>query len=179
MEEITTDNCKDYLVTFIKDNKLHIRQVAKAIECSEATLFRIINKRSLPSDEMLKQVGIMKTIGFSDYEKLTSDQKEKISEKIGALTASILGFATINTAIKFLGIRGLSVVGISSGLATLGGTMIAGMIVAAAIALTRVALGYGAVQAFRHQKSENALNATEINKKWEIPIVTILGTETN
>ncbi len=67
---------------------------------------------------------------------------------------------------------GLSVVGISSGIATLGGTIIAGMIIAGAIALTRLALGYGAVKAFRHQKSENALNATEINKKWEIPIVT-------
>jgi len=172
MEEITPDNCKDYLVTFIKDNKLHLRQVAKAIECSEATLFRIINKRSLPSDEMIKQVGIMKTIGFSRYEKLTSAQKEKISEKIGALSAGILGFATINTAINFLGISGLSVAGITTGLAALSGTLIAGVTVAVAIALARRALGRGAVKAFKHRKSEKALNATEIDKKWEIPIVT-------
>ena len=59
MESIDRNNCSVFLAAFIEQNKLSVRKVAKAITCSEITLNRIIAGKTLPSDEMLRQSGIM------------------------------------------------------------------------------------------------------------------------
>jgi len=54
MNQFSRDNSRLLLAAFIEENDLNVRQVAKVIGCSEATLVRILAARSLPSDEMMK-----------------------------------------------------------------------------------------------------------------------------
>ena len=62
--------------------------------------------------------------------------------------------------------------GISSGLPALGGIvgggMLAGVSVAAAIPLAAGALGYGVIKGVKYLVSEVYLNSTDIDGRWEI-----------
>ena len=172
MNQFTRDNCRLLLAAFIEENDLNVRRVAKVIGCSEATLIRILAARSLPSDEMMKQVGIMMELGFVSYSKLSNTQKEHISEAIGTVGSGILGFGSITAAISSLGISGLSAAGITSGLATLGsvvsGGMAAGVMVAAAIPIAAGAAGYAIIKGVKYLANERQLNVTEIDERREI-----------
>ena len=174
MNQITQDNSGLLLTAFIKENDLTVRQVSKAIGCSEATLNRILATRSLPSDEMIKQIGIMIELGFVAYSKLSNAQKERISESIGTLGGGILGFGSITAVVSSLGFSGLSAAGITSGLATLGavvsGGMAAGIMVAAAIPIAAGATGYAIIKGVKYLASEWQLNVTDIDNHWETVI---------
>jgi hypothetical protein len=175
MNQFTRDNCRLLLARFIEENDLDVRRVAKVIGCSEATLIRILATRSLPSDEMMKQVGILIELGFVSYSKLSNTQKEHISEAIGTVGGGILGFGSISAAISTLGtVSGLSAAGIATGLSTLGavigGGMVAGVIVAAAIPIVASATGYGIIKGVKYLADEWQLNVKELNERWEITI---------
>lgn len=150
MKTIDKHNCRLLLAAFIEENDLNTRKVAKAIGCSEATLARILAATTLPTDEMLKQVGLMIEMGFDTYQKLSASQKEKLSEKLGTVGGGVLGVGSITATVGSLGaVGGLSAAGITTGLAALGkvvgGGMIAGVSVAAAIPIVAGALGYGII----------------------------------
>ena len=175
MDQFTRDNSRLLLAAFIEENELNVRQVAKVIGCSEATLLRILAARSLPSDEMIKQIGILIELGFISYSKLSNTQKEHISEAIGTVGGGILGFGSITAAVSSLGvIGGLSAAGITSGLATLGtvvsGGMAAGVMVAAAIPIAAGGTGYAIIKGVKYLANEWQLNVTELDELWEIPI---------
>lgn len=175
MNQITRDNCRLLLAAFIKENDLDVRQVAKVIGCSEATLVRILATHSLPSDEMMKQVGIIIELGFVSYSKLTNAQKERITETIGTVGGGILGFGSISAAISSLGaVSGLSAAGIASGLSTfgaiIGGGMVAGVVVVAALPIAAGATGYGIIKGVKYLANEWQLNVTEFDERWEISI---------
>jgi len=172
MEEMTRNNCRLLLAAFMEKNELTTRAVARAIGCSDATITRLLAAKTKPSDEMLKQVSIMIEVEFSAYEKLSDSEKEKLSEAIGVAGGGVLGFATISAAVSSLGsVAGLSAAGITSGLATLGsivgGGMIIGVSVAAAIPLAAGAAGYAIIKAVKHLASEQQLNSTDIDLRWE------------
>ena len=112
-EEITRERLFHFLAAFIEENKLQVSHVAKAIGCSEASLNRIILKKTLPSDEMLKQSGIIFAVGFDKYVTLTDAENEQISEKIYAVGG------VVGTVAAIVGSIG-------------GGAMVAGIAVAAA-----------------------------------------------
>ena len=174
MNQLTRENCRLLLAAFIEENELNVRRVAKAIGCSEATLIRILAAHSLPSDEMIKQIGIMIELGFVSYSKLSSTQKEHISEKIGTVGGGMVGFATITAALGTLGVvSGLSAPGITSGLAALGkvvsGGMVAGVMVAAAIPIAAGAIGYAIIKGVKYFANEWQLNIAEFDERWEIP----------
>ncbi len=174
MKDINRDNCRLLLAAFIEENDLTVRVVAKAIGSSDASLTRILFGKTYPSDEMIKQVGIMIEVGFGPYEKLSQADKEKMSEAIGATGGGILGFGTITAAVSSLGsIAGLSAAGITSGLASLGsavgGGMLAGVSVAAALPFAAGALGYALIKGVKHWADEQNLNSTDIDPRWEIP----------
>jgi hypothetical protein len=176
MNQLTRDNSGLLLAKFIEENELNVRQVAKTIGCSEATLLRILAVYSLPSDEMIKQVGILIELGFVSYSKLSNTQKEHISETIGTVGGGILGFGSITAAVSSLGaVGGLSAAGITSGLATLGtvvsGGMAAGVIVAAAIPIAAGATGYAIIKGVKYLANEWQLNITELDECWEIPVL--------
>lgn len=173
MDSINRENFKDLLGSFMEENKLSVKKVAKVIGCSEMTLTRLILEKTLPSDEMLKQVGIMLGLGFKKYSKLTDAEKEKISEMMGTLGGGALGFASITAAVGVLGsTAGLSAAGITSGLAALGtlagGGMIAGVTVAAAIPIATGIAGYGLVKLIKGGTGELVVNMKNINSKWEV-----------
>jgi len=176
MNQLTRDNCRLILAEFIEENEPKNRRVAKAIGCSEATLIRILAARSFPSDEMIKQIGIMIELGFVSYSKLSGTQKEHISETIGTIGGGILGFGSITAAISSLGVvSGLSATGITSGLAALGtvvsGGMVKGVMVAAAIPIAAGATGYAMIKGVKYLANEWQLNVVEYNERWETPIV--------
>jgi len=111
---------------FLEKNALSVRKTARAIGCSEPTLNRLLEQKTFPSDEMLRQAGTMIEIGFSRFSKLSRAEKEKISEIIGTGGGGAVGFASITATVGVVG-GGLSAAGISSGLATLGGLVLGGM----------------------------------------------------
>lgn len=159
------------LAAFMEEQDLSARQVAKAIGCPEATIIRLLAGKTLPSDEMMKQVGLMIELGFDKYATLTEVEKGQLSEKIGAVGGGILGFATISAAVEGLGLAGLSAAGISSGLAALGsvvgGGMLLGVGVAAAIPIAAGAAGYAIIKSVKYLASEVALNEKDLDPHWE------------
>lgn len=176
MNQLTPDNCRLILAAFIEENELTVRRVAKAIGCSESTLIRILAAWSLPSDEMIKQIGIMIELGFASYSKLSSTQKEHISETIGTVGGGILGFGSISAAISSLGlVSGLSAAGITSGLAALGAVvgsgMAVGVMVAAAIPIAAGATGFAMIKGVKYLANEWQLNIAEFDNRWETSLV--------
>ncbi|MHB9149121.1 MAG: hypothetical protein ACYC33_03390 [Thermoleophilia bacterium] len=160
------------LAAFIKRSDSTVRQIAKAIGCSDPTLKRVLAGKTLPSDDLMRQGGIMFELGFERYSKLSASERGTLSEKIGAAGGGVVGFAAITGAIEAAGITGVSAVGISTGLAALGGIvgggMVAGVLVVAAIPLAGGALGYGVIKGVKYLVSEVYLNSTDIDDRWEI-----------
>ncbi len=119
------------------------------------------------------QVGILIGIGYEKYQKLSDAEKETISEKIGTVSAGVVGFGTITAAISASGIAGLSAAGITSGLAAIGaivgGGMTAGVAVLAAIPIAAAATGYGIIKGVKYLFSQHKLNSKAIDSKWEEP----------
>lgn len=172
-EDITPTNCRLLLAAFIEKETLTAPSVAKAIGCRHATLARILSGKSIPTDALMKQVGIMIGIGFSKYETLSEAEKEKIAEAIGAVGGGVLGFGSIAAAVSASGaVAGLSAAGITSGLAAIGtivgGGMMAGVAVAAAIPLAAGAIGYAVIKGVKYFFSETEFNKDELDPRWEI-----------
>jgi len=143
-ESITRENLANYLSVFFENNEVSIENVAKSIGCS-----------------------------YKEYKKLSKADKERISESIGAVGGSILGFGTISAAISSSGtIIGLSAAGITSGLSAIGtlvgGGMVAGITAIAVIPLAFGAAGYGIMKGIKTLITYSKINDKEINDYWEI-----------
>ena len=170
------DRCEFRLLlgTFIKKEDITVRKVASAIKCSDATLTRVLNGTTLPTDELMKQGGVMFEIGYKRYSKLSASERETISEKIGAIGGGALGFGSITAAICALGLPGFSAAGITSGLAALGGIvgggMVVGVSVAAAIPLAVGAVGYAAIKGVKYFVAKIQLNSTKFDPHWEMQL---------
>jgi hypothetical protein len=172
MNEITRENLRILLAAFIENNDLTARRVAKAIGCSDATVTRLLFGKTHPSDEMMKQVGLMIELGFERYATLSHAEKERFSEKLGTVSGGALGFSGITATVSALGVPGLSAAGITSGLAGLGslvgGGMIVGVSVAAAIPIVAGAAGYAIIKGIKFLASGKELDVTDVNPRWEI-----------
>lgn len=171
-QKLTKDNFYHFLQAFLKKESLTIEKVAKAVDCPRSSLDRILFEQTNPSNRMLKQGGILFEIGFDDYRKLTSSQKEKLSESIGSVGGGILGFGAISSAISASGIAGLAGgAAMTSGLAgmgaIIGGGMIAGVAVAAAIPLAGIAAGYGMVKGIKSIVKNYKLGKEDMDPIWE------------
>ena len=141
--------------------------MAKAIGYPEKETFRITVGRSLLSDEMLNQVGILVAVGFANYEKLSKVQKEKISEAIGAVGGGALGFAAIGVAIAGLAGNAAGGAAIVARLAGLGGFvgqgLFAGVCVATAFPVAAGVAGFGVVKGVKHLVQNRKLKAKGID----------------
>jgi hypothetical protein len=173
-KEINERNCRLLLAAFMEKHQVTVPRVCRAIGCSTATLGRILSFTSLPTAEFMKQTGIMIGIGIEKYEKLSKAEKEKISDVIGAGSATAFGFAGITAAVSASGtVAGLSAAGISSGLyaigALVGGGMATGVVVAAAIPLAAGAAGYAIIKGVKFFFSERELTSEKTSPRWEIP----------
>lgn len=174
IEELDRGNFRLLLAAFVERDDLTIRDVSEAMGCPEAALNRVLAGQTLPSDEMLRQGGILLGLGYRRYAALTAAERGELSEKIGAVGGGALGFGSITAAISTLGVPGLSAAGISSGLAALGslvgGGMLLGVTVAAAIPLVAGAAGYAIIKAVRYFTSKQHLDSTHLDPRWEIPL---------
>jgi hypothetical protein len=171
---ITKYNYAAFLAVFIENNKLATRNIAEVIGCAEPVINRLIAGKTWPTDEMIKQSGIMFELGFKVYKKLTKAQKERISETIGTFGGVGLGFGSVTAAVSALGTVGLSAAGITSGLAVLGGVvgggMAAGLLVVASIPLAAGAVGYAIIKGVKGIIDGQKLKDENYNPFWEKPI---------
>jgi hypothetical protein len=175
VDSITKENCRILTAAFIEENNLKIKKVAKSIPCPEDTLNRILAGKTLPSDEMMKQIGILLALGFEKYSKLKTAEKEKISEALGAVGGGTLGFASITAVISASGVTaGLSAAGIAAGLSAIGGIvgggMAAGVVVTAAIPIAAGAAGYALIKGIKALIASKKLDDDRIDPKWEEPL---------
>ena len=174
MEKISRNDCSVFLAAFIEKNDLSVKKVSKAITCSTATLNRIVGGKTLASDEMLRQTAIMVELGFDSYSRLSKAEKEKISEILGVVSGGSLGIASVTAAVSTLGLAGLSAAEITSGLAALGaiigGGMVAGISVVAAIPIGVAALGYGTIKAVKATLESYKSGQEKIDPRWEMPL---------
>lgn len=171
-KKLKKDNFHNFLQAFLKKESLTIEKIAKSIDCPRSSLDRILFEQTNPSNRMLKQGGILFEIGFDEYRKLTSSQKEKISESIGSVGGGILGFGAISSAVSASGIAGLAGgAAMTSGLAgmgaIIGGGMVAGVAVAAAIPLAGIVAGYGMVKGIKGLVKNYKLGKEDIDPVWE------------
>ena len=171
-KELTRDNIRLLLAAFMENSELSARHIAKLIGSSEKTIERILAGITWPSDEMIKQVGTMLEIGFERYAMLSNAKKQIISEKIGVIGGGTLGFASISATVSTLGFAGLSAAGTVSGLTTLGsivgGGLVAGVGVSAAIPIAAGTLGYGIIKSINAFVKKRTIDKTEIDGRWEI-----------
>lgn len=171
MENIKSENYSEYLNSWITKNKIKLSKIAKAINCSVPTLNRLIKKQSYPSDEMIKQTGIMMTIGFPKFSKMSDAEKEQFSEKLGSISGAGLGFASVSAVVGGLGTAGLSGAGIMSGLAAAGGIIgggaVVGIAVVAAVPILTGIAGYGIVKGVKHYTYDYKSKIEKIDAKWE------------
>jgi hypothetical protein len=183
MEEFNRANFASVFGAYLDQYQLPIRSVAAAIGCSEPTMNRLLgrevhpllNKPSLPTDEMLRQAGVMMTIGYIPYSRLSKAEKARVSETIGTVVGGSVGFATIGTAVAGFGsVAGVSAAGISSGLAAMGGIigggMLAGVAVAAAIPVAVGTAGLGVGKGIKHVRKQISLNSSNFDPKWEMVV---------
>lgn len=172
--KLTKHNLPDYLAAFMHTNELRIKEVSKPIGCSTASIERILKHKTSPTDEFLKQSGIMISIGYEKYVNLSNAEKEKISETIGAIGGGTLGFGSITAAISASGtVVGLSAAGITSGLAAIGalvgGGMTAGILMVAIIPAAAAGICYIAIKGIKEIFSNS--NSNNIDQKWEEPFM--------
>lgn len=175
IEKISSENLAHFLAVFFETNNATIEGAAKAIGCPIPTIKRIISQESYPTDEMLKQCGILFSIGFEKYKKLSKADKERISENIGAVGGGLLGFGGITAAISASGtVAGLSAAGITSGLygigTLVGGGMAAGATAVATIPIAVGAVGYGIMKGIKTIIEHHKLNNDDLSPYWEISI---------
>jgi len=174
VDSITKENFRLLLAAFMDENDLQARKVAKAIPCSERSINRLISGITHPTDEMMKQAGLLFATGYKTYSKLKASDKEKLSSAIAA-SGGAVGFASITTVISASGtVIGLSGPGIVAGLSALGsivgGGMAAGLVVTAAIPVAASAAGYGIFKGVMSLIEKKKLDSNKFDPKWEVQI---------
>ena len=172
IKEITDVNCRVILAAYMEKENVSAPRISKAMGCSHATIARILGGITKPSEEFIKQMGIMIELGIKRYAKLTESEKEKISEAIGTIGGGALGFGAITTAVSVSGtVAGLSAAGIASGLAAIGvGGMVGGVLTLTAVPIAAGALGYGIIKGVKYLFSSSEMNADKLVPKWEVKI---------
>ena len=169
LEPLTRENCGAKLKLVREVSGQSRRQLAEIIGVAESTIYRLEKTQTLPSTDFLLRLSGLVAIGFARYSKMTDAEKESISEYIGAAGGIAAGVGGAIGAVSVSGaIAGLSAAGITSGLAALGGTMLGGLAVVAAIPLAAGAAGYGLVQGIKAICTANQLDCKEVDDHWEI-----------
>ncbi len=170
IKEITVENCRVILASYMEKENVAAPRISKAMGCSHATIARILGGITKPTIEFIKQMGIMIELGIKRYKKLTESEREIISEAIGTVGGGVLGFGAITAAVSASGtVIGLSAAGIASGLAAIGvGGMVGGVLSLAAVPIATGALGYGIIKGVKYLFSSRDLNADNLNPKWEV-----------
>jgi DNA-binding XRE family transcriptional regulator len=169
LEVITPENCGVKLKIVREVAGLSRKELAKVIGVAESTIYRLEKKQTLPKTDFMLRLGGLVAIGHAKYSNMSEEEKEQVSEYIGAGGGIIAGVGGAIGAISASGfIGGLSAAGITSGLAAIGGTMLGGLAVVATIPVVAGAAGYGLVKGIKAICEANKLNCKEVDDYWEI-----------
>jgi DNA-binding XRE family transcriptional regulator len=175
LEPITQDNCGAKLKLVREVSGQSRKELANVIGVAESTIYRLEkgkkNGGTLPKAEFMLRLGGLVAIGHAKYSKMTENDKESLSEYIGAAGGVAAGVGGAIGAISVSGtVAGLSAAGITSGLAALGGSMLGGLAVVAIIPVAVGAAGYGLVKGIKLICKANkfAFTFKEVDKHWEI-----------
>lgn len=169
LERITPENCGAKLKLVREVSGRSRRNLAEAIGVAESTIYRLEKKQTLPSADFMLRLRGLVVIGYAKYSKMSDSDKEKVSEYIGAGGGIAAGIGGAIGAISASGtIAGLSAAGITSGLAALGGSMLGGLAVVAAIPVVAGAAGYGLVKGIKAICKANSLDCKEVDDHWEL-----------
>jgi len=169
-EPVTKENCAAKLRLIMNRLSISRREMARMIGVSESTIRRLEQEITLPTDEFINRLRALCAIGAARYSTLSSSEKEKVSELLGAAGGTIAGVGGSIAAIGALGaVGGFSAAGITSGLAAIGGgAMFTGIGVVAAIPIATGLAGYGLIKGIKAICEANNLSCTEVNERWEI-----------
>jgi DNA-binding transcriptional regulator YiaG len=169
-EPVTKENCGEKLRLIRELLHMSRRELARIIGVSESTLRRLEDGSTLPTDEFINRLQALCVIGAEKYPKLSTAEKEKISEVVGTVGGTVAGVGGSIAAIGAAGaVSGFSAAGITSGLAAIGGgAMLTGIGVVAVIPVLTGLAGYGLIKGIKAICEANKLSCNEVNEKWEI-----------
>ena len=145
-EDITAENCGEKLQLVREVSGMSRRELAKTLGVAESTIYRLERGKTLPTSKFMLNLAALSVIGHAKYSKMSQKERETISETIGAAGGVAAGVGASIGAISAAGaVGGLSAAGITSGLAAIGGSMVTGVAVVAAIPVAVGAAGFGLV----------------------------------
>ncbi len=169
MESITQENCGKKLHLIRDVSGMSRRDLARVIGVAESTIYRLETGKTLPTMDFMLRLSALVAIGHARFSKMSSAEKEKISEYIGTTGGIAAGVGGAIGAISASGaVAGLSAAGITSGLAAIGGTMLGGIAVVATIPLAAGFAGYGLVKGIKAICEANRLDCKEVDGHWEL-----------
>jgi DNA-binding XRE family transcriptional regulator len=169
MESLTQENCGKKLHLIRDVSGMSRRDLARVIGVAESTIYRLETGKTLPTMDFMLRLSALVAIGHARFSKMSTSEKEKISEYIGTTGGIAAGVGGAIGAISASGaVAGLSAAGITSGLAALGGTMLGGIAVVATIPLAAGFAGYGLVKGIKAICEANRLDCKEVDGHWEL-----------
>jgi transcriptional regulator with XRE-family HTH domain len=176
MEEVFTEgNCGEKLRLMGDLSRLSHRDLAKILICRQSTISRLEGKQSLPTEAFIKRLQRLGRVGCDDFLKVSESEKDFTSETLGAVTSGTLGVNASVAAISTAGtVSGLSGAGITTGLAALGGTMLGGIAVVAAIPVVAALAGFGLVKGIKGIRAARNLNCKDLDPRYE-KVIAITG----
>lgn len=173
-EAITAENCGDKLRLVRDVSGLSRRDLAKSIGCAESTIYRLETKKTTPTADFMNRLRGLVLIGHNKWSKMSAEEKEAVSEAIGAAGGFAAGIGGSIAAVSTAGYAGLSAAGITSGLAAIGGgSMLGGVAVVAAIPAAVGLGGYGLVKGIKAICEANKLKCKEVDGRYEITPATV------
>ena len=169
MESLTQENCGKKLHLIRDVSGMSRRDLARVIGVAESTIYRLETGKTLPTMDFMLRLSALVAIGHARFSKMSTSEKEKISEYIGTTGGIAAGVGGAIGAISASGaVAGLSAAGITSGLAAIGGTMLGGIAVVATIPLAAGFAGYGLVKGIKAICEANRLDCKEVDGHWEL-----------
>jgi DNA-binding XRE family transcriptional regulator len=168
-EPITPENCGAKLRLVRDISGISRRELAKILGTSETTVSRLETQKTIATTDFMNRLRALVVIGFYKFSKMSAAEKEAVSETLGAAGGVMAGVGGAFAAVSASGtVAGLSVTGITSGLAALGGSMLGGLAVVAVIPVAVGLGGYGLAKGIKAICDANNLRCTDIDGRYEI-----------
>lgn len=181
LETITQENCGEKLRLVREVSGLSRRDLADVLGVAESTIYRLETKKTLPTMDFMLKLSALVAIGYARFKNMSENEKEKVSEYIGATGGITAGIGGAIGAISASGaVAGLSAAGITSGLAAIGGgTMLGGIAVVATIPVAVGFAGYGLVKGIKAICKANRLDCKEVDGHWELVPESKMGNDSS
>jgi transcriptional regulator with XRE-family HTH domain len=172
-EEVTKENCGEKLRKIRAITGMSRRDLAERLGCSIATIARIEsrneNTKSEPTNAFMDTLRALCIIGHERYSNMSEEERNKVLEYSTAGGGAGGGLGAAIASVSVAGsVPGLSAAGIASGLAAIGGSLLGGLAVVAALPVAGGALGFGVARAIKKLVKANKLYTKTLDNRFEI-----------